>query len=181
MKHTRYLLSALAALLFLPSAFAAEKVAAEIPPKDRGIGKDSGIENDAPLTNPSAAWANSSYRKDIPATQAQSRPVSTGWKLWMKHHEQRKSWVKNRKVDLLMVGDSIVFRWGRTGKKRNNKIIRTYADNKVVYWLDINDTFLDDNGMLIKELMPDGLHPNEKGFRAWAEAMEPTIEKLLGE
>jgi len=234
------------------------------------------------MMNPNTAWANPSYRKDIPATQAVSRPVSSGWRLWMKHHEDRKSWVKNSKVDLLMVGDSIVFRWGRAGRKvwdeyyvkrngcnigssgdrtqhmlwhfqhggleggnpklvlvmigtnnrgkpenkgkdtaygilallkeihmrlpnskillmatfprggtptdtgrmRNNeinKIIRTYADNKVVHWLDINHTFLDENGMLIKELMPDGLHPSEQGFRAWAEAMEPTIKKLLGE
>jgi len=29
--------------------------------------------------------------------------------------------------------------------------------------------------------MPDGLHPDEKGFRAWAQAMEPTIKKLMGE
>ncbi len=70
---------------------------------------------------------------------------------------------------------------GRMRNNEINKIIRTYADNKVVHWLDINHTFLDDNGMLIKELKPDGLHPSEKGFRAWAEAMEPTIKKLLGE
>ena len=70
---------------------------------------------------------------------------------------------------------------GRMRNNEFNKIICTYADNKVVHWLDINHTFLDDNGMLIKELMPDGLHPSEKGFRAWAEAMEPTIKKLLGE
>lgn len=107
MKHTRYFLAALAALLFVTSAFAAEKEAPKI--------SDPGF--DAALTDPSTAWANPSYKKDIPATQAQSRPVSTGWKLWMKHHEQRKSWVKEREVDLLMVGDSIVFGWGRTGRK----------------------------------------------------------------
>lgn len=200
----------------------------------------------------------------------------------MKHHEDRKAWVKKPGVNLIMVGDSIVFRWGRTGKKvwdeyyakrnavnigssgdrtqhmlwhfrngglegtnpklvlvmigtnnrgepqnkgtdtaygilallkeihkqcpeskillmatfprgrtptdkgriRNdqiNKIIQTYADNKIVHWLDISDVFLDEKGGLIKELMPDGLHPSEKGFRVWAEAMEPTIKKLLQE
>jgi beta-glucosidase len=29
--------------------------------------------------------------------------------------------------------------------------------------------------------MPDLLHPNEKGYQIWAEAMEPTIAKLMGE
>lgn len=29
--------------------------------------------------------------------------------------------------------------------------------------------------------MPDALHPNEKGYRAWAEAMEATIREFLGE
>ena len=28
--------------------------------------------------------------------------------------------------------------------------------------------------------MPDLLHPHEKGYRMWAEAMEPTIKKLMG-
>jgi beta-glucosidase len=29
--------------------------------------------------------------------------------------------------------------------------------------------------------MPDLLHPNEKGYEIWADAMEPTLAKLLGE
>jgi len=64
-------------------------------------------------------WDTPSYRKDIPATQAVSRPEPgrTGWPLWMKHHEDRKRWVAQRKVDLLMIGDSITFRWSRDGKK----------------------------------------------------------------
>ena len=28
--------------------------------------------------------------------------------------------------------------------------------------------------------MPDFLHPNEKGYEIWAEAMEPTLKELLG-
>jgi len=226
-------------------------------------------------------WDNPSYRKDIPATQAISRPEPgrTGWPLWMKHHEDRKRWVAERKVDLLMIGDSITFRWSRDGKKvwdeyyakrngcnigssgdwtkhmlwhfqhggldgmkgrnpklvvlmigtnnrgkpeevaygilailkelrarlpeskilllgifprgweptsalrvRNNQvneIIRTYADDKVVHWLDIGHIFLHEDGELNRGLMPDGVHVMERGFRAWAEAMEPTIKRLM--
>lgn len=62
-----------------------------------------------------------------------------------------------------------------------NKLIAEYADDKQVYFLDINDTFLTDEGVLTKEVMPDLLHPREKGYRMWAEAMEPTIKRLLSE
>lgn len=60
-----------------------------------------------------------------------------------------------------------------------NAIISTFADNKKVYFLDINKSFLDENGILSKDIMPDLLHPNEKGYEIWAKAMEPTLVKLL--
>jgi lysophospholipase L1-like esterase len=28
--------------------------------------------------------------------------------------------------------------------------------------------------------MPDALHPNLEGYRVWAEAMKPTLGKLMG-
>lgn len=235
-------------------------------------------------SSPEMPWNDPVYEKNIPATTAIKR-TEPGWNLWIPHHENRSKWVTEKKVDLLMVGDSIVFRWSRNGKKvweeyyakrnavnigssgdrtqhmlwhfqngglegmkdrnpklvllmigtnnrgvpekkgadtaygilallkeirhqlpeskillmaifprgdkpdnpgrlRNNEInniIHNYADNKTVFWLDIKEVFLNSDGTLNKELMPDGLHPDEKGFRAWAEAMEPTIKKLLEE
>ena len=62
-----------------------------------------------------------------------------------------------------------------------NKILKTLADDQHVFFLDINAEFLDDDGTLPKDLMPDLLHPNEKGYEIWAAAMEPTIQKLLDE
>ena len=62
-----------------------------------------------------------------------------------------------------------------------NKIIAGYADDKQVFYLNINETFLTDDGVLTKEVMPDLLHPHEKGYGMWAAAMEPTIKKLLAE
>jgi lysophospholipase L1-like esterase len=29
--------------------------------------------------------------------------------------------------------------------------------------------------------MPDGLHPNEDGYRVWGKALEPALTKLLVE
>ena len=60
-----------------------------------------------------------------------------------------------------------------------NKIVATYADDERVFFLDINERFLDQDGTLPASIMPDRLHPNEKGYAIWAEAMEPTVEKLL--
>ena len=66
-------------------------------------------------------WQDPAYDKDRPETHAISRPEPgegpNSWPLWMKHHEQRKRWVTEKDVDLLMVGDSIVFGWSRVGKK----------------------------------------------------------------
>lgn len=55
------------------------------------------------------------------------------------------------------------------------------ADNDMIYYLDINDKFLTADGTLPKDIMPDLLHPNEKGYQIWAEAIEPTVQKLMGE
>ena len=232
-------------------------------------------------------WEDPNYAKDISATQADSRAeerAKGGWTEFIRHHEDRKRWVTEKKVDILMIGDSIVFGWSREGhevwnehygnrnavnigssgdrtshmlwhiqdggldgmKERNpkvvvimigtnnrgepvnegrdtaqgvlailkevhhrlpdskilllaifprdwkptdegrvrndrvNGILKTYADNKTVYWLDLKETFLATDGMLRKDLMPDALHPNVEGYREWAKAMEPKLTELLG-
>ncbi|MBT8044525.1 MAG: HEAT repeat domain-containing protein, partial [Verrucomicrobiae bacterium] len=70
---------------------------------------------------------------------------------------------------------------GRVRNEAINKILKTYVDNKTVNWLDISDVFLDENGILDRSLMPDGLHPNLEGYWVWAKAMESTIAKFLGD
>ena len=62
-----------------------------------------------------------------------------------------------------------------------NAIIAKCADDKHVFYLNIADTFLDDDGRLPNSIMPDFLHPNAEGYRLWAEAMEPTVKRLMGE
>jgi lysophospholipase L1-like esterase len=62
-----------------------------------------------------------------------------------------------------------------------NRILAGYADKKHVFYLDINAAFLVDHGELPKSIMPDLLHPNEKGYEIWAKAMEPMVKKLMGE
>jgi lysophospholipase L1-like esterase len=69
----------------------------------------------------------------------------------------------------------------RQNLAKTNRIIAKLADNKMVFYLDIGPKFLESDGTLSKEIMPDLLHPNAKGYAIWAEAVEPTVAKLMGE
>lgn len=62
-----------------------------------------------------------------------------------------------------------------------SKMASVIADNKKIFYLDITDAILDENGVLTRETMPDLLHMSGKGYRKWAEAIEPSIKKLMGE
>lgn len=62
-----------------------------------------------------------------------------------------------------------------------NAMIPSIADGEVVHFLDINDAFLNEDGELTREVMPDLLHPQQYGYTLWAEAMEPKVKELLGE
>jgi beta-glucosidase len=69
--------------------------------------------------------------------------------------------------------------WERNDKA--TKLFAKVADNKTIFYLDINKKFLNKKGELPRDVMPDLLHPNEKGYEIWAKAMEPMIVKLTGE
>jgi lysophospholipase L1-like esterase len=71
-----------------------------------------------------------------------------------------------------------------TARQKNmkvNKLIAGIGDgDEMVHYRDVGDAFLDGRRMR-GDLIPDGAHPNQKGYAAWAEAMEPHIAELLGE
>ena len=62
---------------------------------------------------------------------------------------------------------------------RVNAIISGYADDEHVFFLDIDPFLTNVDGTLSRDVMPDLLHPNEKGYEIWAERMEPTLLQLL--
>lgn len=62
-----------------------------------------------------------------------------------------------------------------------NAIYKTFADGDRVTYMDINAGMLQPDGTLTREIMPDLLHPKEKGYGIWAAAMEPFIAKTLGD
>ncbi|MBS0190150.1 MAG: GDSL family lipase [Planctomycetes bacterium] len=46
-----------------------------------------------------------------------------------------------------------------------------------VRYLDISDKFLEKNGTISKEIMPDFLHLSEKGYRIWADAIAAEVDR----
>lgn len=50
-----------------------------------------------------------------------------------------------------------------------------------VHYLNINERFLDAEGYLLPGLLIDAFHLSPKGYRVWAEEMEPVIAELLGD
>ena len=60
-----------------------------------------------------------------------------------------------------------------------NDRLRHYADKQQVFFLDLSRRFLDDRGRLSQDLMPDYLHPSERGYQVWADGMEDVIRTLL--
>ena len=60
-----------------------------------------------------------------------------------------------------------------------NQALAKLDDNAKTRYLDIGGKFLDADGALPKDIMPDALHPNVKGYQIWADAMQPLLDELL--
>jgi lysophospholipase L1-like esterase len=54
-------------------------------------------------------------------------------------------------------------------------------DGKMITYLDIGRSFLNEDGTISRDVMPDFLHLTPKGYQIWADAIEPTLWKLLDE
>ena len=54
-------------------------------------------------------------------------------------------------------------------------------DGQTVTYLDISRAFLNEDGTISKEVMPDFLHLSRKGYTLWADAIEPTLWKMVDE
>src|SRR5581483_682187 len=60
-----------------------------------------------------------------------------------------------------------------------NTAIAKFDDGQWVRFLNINPGFLGADGKVHADIMPDFLHPNEKGYEIWAKAMQPTLAEML--
>lgn len=62
-----------------------------------------------------------------------------------------------------------------------NQLLAQFDGKNGVTYLDVGAKFLGEDGGISREVMGDFLHPTEQGYTLWAEAMEPTLSRLLGE
>ena len=109
-----------------------------------------------------------------------SQEIADGLKIIVKQIR-----TKSPKTKILLLG---VFPRGTNNadKKRQinegaNAIFSKLDDGKHVHYLDIGPKFLEKDGTLTREIMPDLLHLSEKGYSIWAESIESELAKLLGE
>jgi beta-glucosidase len=77
---------------------------------------------------------------------------------------------RNKPVDKPMQMETI---------KQVNERLAKLNNGKTIRFLNINDKFLAADGKVHEDLMPDFLHPNERGYQIWADAMEPTLAEML--
>ena len=62
-----------------------------------------------------------------------------------------------------------------------NATIAKLADGKTIHYLNINSVFVQPDGSIPAELMPDFEHPSPLGNKVWAEAIEPKVAELFGD
>lgn len=67
----------------------------------------------------------------------------------------------------------------RTATEAINAIISKYDDGDKTRYLDIGHVFLDADGEIPHDVMPDRLHPGAKGYELWYDAMAPTLDKMM--
>lgn len=63
--------------------------------------------------------------------------------------------------------------------KEENQKIATLVEGEKVIFVNLSDKFLQPDGSINKEIMPDSIHPSERGYAIWADALQPYLEKYL--
>lgn len=62
-----------------------------------------------------------------------------------------------------------------------NALLPALADGKTVFHIDLNAVFLEANGQVPQDIMPDKLHPSVKGDSLWIKALKPRLDQILGD
>ena len=69
----------------------------------------------------------------------------------------------------------------RRVNEKANAIFSKLADGDHIHYLDIGPKFMSNDGELTRGMMLDLLHLTEQGYTIWAESIESSLSKLLGE
>ncbi|MDZ4850784.1 MAG: platelet-activating factor acetylhydrolase IB subunit [Pirellulaceae bacterium] len=86
------------------------------------------------------------------------------------------------KILLLAVfprGEKVSPNPGRDKINQVNSSIAKLNDGKHIHYLDIGSKFLEPDGSLTKEIMPDFLHLSPAGYQIWADAIGPKLAELM--
>ena len=70
---------------------------------------------------------------------------------------------------------------GRDKNAAVNKLIAKFDDGRAIRFLDIGDKFLEADKSMSKDVMGDFLHPSQKGYGIWAQAIDEPVKELLKE
>lgn len=62
--------------------------------------------------------------------------------------------------------------------ERINALVKPFADGGRVVWFDIGAQFLDQDGNVRRDLMPDFQHPLGKGYGVWRDALQPYFKSI---
>jgi lysophospholipase L1-like esterase len=69
------------------------------------------------------------------------------------------------------------FRWQKGIEV--NAVLETNIDNKHLFYLNIGEQLIEENGNVKDDVFVDGVHLSSAGLNVWAEIMKPKLEKLL--
>jgi lysophospholipase L1-like esterase len=60
-----------------------------------------------------------------------------------------------------------------------NRAIALLDDGVYIHYLDIGPKFLEPDGTLSRDIFPDLLHPNARGYQIWADAIRAPLAELM--
>jgi lysophospholipase L1-like esterase len=69
--------------------------------------------------------------------------------------------------------------FARIQNQATNTIIKTFANQKNIHWIDTQDLFLNSEGSVNRDDMPDLLHLSSSAYEKWAQRLIPKIKELL--
>ncbi len=70
---------------------------------------------------------------------------------------------------------------GRLNNRAINDRIRHLGDEQEIFYRDVSDLFVEPDGRILPEIMPDYLHLSPVGYQRWADAVKSFLEFLNAE
>ena len=69
----------------------------------------------------------------------------------------------------------------RARNDRTNELLKAFAQaNPDIAWIDFNEKLVGPDGWVPREIMADEIHPTDRGYDLWMEALAPVLAQVLG-